>query len=279
MAAARHPDESCHSDFCFIKRYGCLTLTEGYMFMNVNPGDTVDDLVSANVEAAKVLSKHGIDFCSEGSKTLKEACGEAGVTLTKLVRELTETSPNRSLDQLDASKLKIGELTRYIETYHHHYTIENITFIKTSLDRLVRFHADQYPELIEIKNTFEDLTGPLMVHMQHEEFIVFPYIRQLAKKGKRVNTSIYKSANSPISGMLTDHDKGQAYLKKLDALTHHYAAPVEEGNAFKVTYAAMRALEQDLHTHIMLESEVLFPRAVEMEIRVSDLTYPTLPVS
>lgn len=247
--------------------------------MNVNPGDTVDNLVSANVEAAKVLSKHGIDFCSEGGKTLKEARLEAGVSLTKLVRELLETSHKRTLNQLDASTLKIGELTRYIEAYHHHYTIENIRFIKTSLDRLVRLHADQYPELIEIKNTFEELTGPLMIHMQHEEFIVFPYIRQLAKKGKRVNTSIYRSANSPISGMLTDHDKGQAYLKKLDALTHHYAAPIEEGNAFRVTYAAMRELEKDLHTHIMLESEVLFPRAVEMEIRVSDLTYPTLPVA
>lgn len=246
--------------------------------MNVNPGDTVDNLVAANIEVAKVLSRHGIDFCSEGGKTLKEACTEAGVSLKKLVRELKESSQKRALGELNASELKIDELTRYIEKYHHHYTIENITFIKASLHRLVRLYGEQYPELVEIKDTFEDLTGPLMVHMQHEEFIVFPYIRELAKKGKRVTSSMYRSANSPISGMLTDHDKGQAYLRKLDELTHHYAAPETDSNAFKVTYAAMRELEKDLHAHILLENEVLFPKALAMEIRVSHLTYPTLPV-
>lgn len=244
--------------------------------MNIKGEDTVDQVVSTSTCAAKVLSRHGIDFCCEGTKTLRDACAEAGVSLRKLLREIS-TSESFRKDSPDLSSLNIGELTLYIETYHHDYTEENITFIKTSLERLVLLFGDAHPELVEIRNTFEELTGPLLVHMQHEEFIVFPYIRALVKNGKPARSSKYRSVNSPIPGMLTDHDRGAAFLRKLDELTHHYQAPPEQGNALKVTYAAMRELEKDLHAHLALENDVLFPRAQEMDIRLSKLTWPSRP--
>lgn len=247
--------------------------------MNINAGDTVDYVVSGSICAAKVLSRHGIDFCCEGSKSLKDACAEAGVSLRKLLREISVSESYRKDSPADLSSLNIGELTRYIESYHHHYTEENITFIRTSLERLVLLSGEQHPELVEIKNIFEELTGPLMVHMQHEEFIVFPYIRQLVKKGKPARSGMYRSVNSPIPGMLIDHDKGTAFLRKLNELTHHYEAPAKGGNAFKITYAAMRDLEKDLHAHLALEHDVLFPKALELEVRLSNLTWPSLPVA
>lgn len=200
---------------------------------------------------------------------MKAACAESGVTLRKLQREISRTLALRAKPQPDPSTADLDELTRHIETYHHRFTAEIIVFINTSLNRLARLHGSRYPELAELKALFDEISGPLMIHMQHEEFIVFPYIRELVKKGKKARTSMYKSADSPIPGMLAGHEKGPGYLKRLNTLTRQFSPPEGEGCAFKVTYAAMRELERDLNTHLRLESEILFPRALELEIRIN----------
>lgn len=230
---------------------------------------TVDSLAFRSIEAAKILSRHGIDFCTEGSRPFRDACAEADISPRKVLREILNAEQFRGTKPSDPSVIAIDELTRYIETFHHQFASENILFIRTCLSRLVRLHDRTYPELAEIKEVFDELTGLLTVHMQHEEFIVFPYIRQLVRKGKIARSSIYRSVNSPIPGMLMDHERGTDCLRKLKDLTHHFSPPAE-GTAFRVTYNAMRALEQDLIEHLTLESEVLFPRAHEMEVRLSN---------
>lgn len=230
--------------------------------------ETIDNLVSDNIEAAKIFSKHGIDFCTEGNRSLQDACAEAGISLKKVQREIFEAGHFRETKPADANLIEIGALTRYIETYHHQFTAGNIIFIRACLSRLVLLHGRKYPELAYIQEVFGELTGLLTVHMQHEEFIVFPYIRQLVKKGRISRSSIYRSANSPISGMLMDHDKGMGCLRKLKDFTHHFSPPAQ-GTGFHITYKAMAELEQDLIEHLTLESEVLFPKALEMEIRLS----------
>ena len=241
--------------------------------MDISPGDTIDNLVGENVRIAKVLSKHGIDFCSEGNKALKDACDEAQVSLRLMLREIRDTCHYSEVVMPDFYSLRIDDLTRFIEKYHHQNADDAAVFIKTSISRLVRLYGRQYPELVEIKNIFDEMTGHLSVHMKHEEFIVFPYIRQMVKKGRKVKSTIYKSVKSPIGAMMTDHETETLCLKKLDDLTHHYSPPAEGGTAFKITYAAMRELEKDLHAHLALENEVLFPKALEMEISFNKATW------
>jgi regulator of cell morphogenesis and NO signaling len=200
---------------------------------------------------------------------MKEACAESGVSLRKLQREISKSLSIRNNPLPNPATAELDALTKHIETYHHHFTSEIIVFINTSLNRLVRLHGGRFPELSELKTLFDEVSGPLLIHMQHEEFIVFPYIRELVKKKRRVKSSIYRSADSPIPGMLAGHEKGPEYLKRLNTLTHQFSPPNEQGSAFKVTYAAMRELERDLNTHLRLESEVLFPRALELEIRIN----------
>ena len=237
--------------------------------MEIQVNDTIDCIINSYPATARILSKHGIDFCSEGHRTLKDACTEAEVSIKRLLREITKASAYRKKELSNPSTASVDELTRYIETYHHQFTAETIVFIKTSLNRLVRLHGAKYPELAQIRNPFDEVTGPITVHMQHEEFIVFPYIRDLARKGKKVKSPIFRSANSPIAGLINDHMKSAMYLKKLDVLTNHFSPPAGEGTAFRITYAAMRELEKDINTHLRLEDEILFPRAIEMEVRLS----------
>jgi len=233
--------------------------------MKVRASDTVDDLVTNNIKAAKVLSKHGIDFFSDGDKPLAEACAEAGITVSSLLQEIADLEKYREQGAPDVATLELDKLADYIEEYHHHYTEENILFIRINLSRLVTLYGEAHPELTELKEIFDDLTSRMTVHMNHEKFIVFPYIRQLVQGDGAVKSTVFRSVSSPIQEMTHDHEERAIYLKKIHELTNYYSAPPNTGNAFSLTYAAMRELEKDLYRHITLEDEVLFPRALEAE--------------
>lgn len=235
--------------------------------MNIHINDSIDSIVSKNLKAAKVLNRHGIDYSSEGGKSLREACREVNISFRKLQCEIRKAEVHRRAAPADVTSLEIDKLTRFIETYHHLYTYENINFIKNNIERLVRIYGKRFQELEKINRVFIEMTTHLTVHMRHEEFILFPYIRKMASKGKKVRSSIFKSVQSPISDMVTDHEMESECLKKLNMLTHHYAVPDESDNAFRVTYEALRELEQDIHDHLRIENEILFPKALEMEGR------------
>lgn len=237
--------------------------------MNIHVNDSVNTLVTKNLKAAKVLSKHGIDYSSEGSKSLKEACLEANISFRTLMREINKAEWYRSGTLPDVTKLEVGELTRFIEKYHHLYTFDNISFIRSNIERLVRIYGKQFNELEKINRVFLEMTTHLTVHMKHEEFILFPYIRKMVKNKRKVRSNLFKSVESPIAVMVTDHETETECLRKLDNLTHHYAAPVEADNAFRVTYEALRELEKDIHEHLKIENEILFPKAMEMEARLN----------
>ena len=138
---------------------------------------------------------------------------------------------------------------------------------------MIRLNGRQFPELEKINRVFDDMTAHLTVHMNHEEFIIFPYIRKMVKHGRKVKSSIFRSVKSPIAVMVTDHETENECLKQLDYLTHHYTAPLEADNTFKVTYHALRDLEKDIHAHLEIENDVLFPKALEMEKRFNNLKY------
>lgn len=241
--------------------------------VNIQVSDTIDSIVSKNLKAARVLSKHGIDFYSEGTRSLKEACREANISFGKLSRQIRNAEVYRQNTPGDLTSLEIDKLTRFIEKYHHHYTYDNILFIKTNIARLVRIFGKEHPELEDIHRVFLDMTAHLTVHMNHEEHILFPYIRKMVKQGKKVRSDIFRSVKSPIAAMMTDHDTEHVCLKKLDDLTHHYVAPRKDCTFFSVIYRALGEFEKDLHDHIRLENEILFPKALEMESRFNMAPY------
>lgn len=233
--------------------------------MNIKASDTVGSIVGKNLHAAHVFRNHGLDFCCGGKITLKNACKEANVSVKMVLRELAWIE-KKDHDQLpDFTRMEIDELTRFIEKFHHEYTVDSILNIKSNIERLVRLHGRRHPELEIIEKIFDDMAANLTVHMKHEEFILFPYIRKMVKHRKKVGSQIFRSVTSPIATIIRDHENEGERLKKLDALTHHYTAPDDACITFKATYAAMKDLEADLHVHLHLENNILFPRATELE--------------
>ncbi len=240
--------------------------------MNIRMTDTVDSVVVRNLKAAKVLSKHGIDYCSEGGKSIKEACAEANVSFRKLMRTIEHAELYHSGGSQDVATFDVAALTRYVERYHHKYMYDDIAFLRVNLARLARVYGKEHPELDEMNSVFGTMSADLMIHMQHEEMIVFPYIRLMAKKSKG-KPAIYKATVSPIREAMLDHRKSDPCLRRLAELSHHYQPPHNCGSAYRITYDALKAFESDLHEHLMIENDLLFPKAVALEEQYDGKTW------
>lgn len=228
--------------------------------------DTMGAIVAQNVRAALVLDRYGLDFCCGGGKTLEEACRGTGISATQVIDEIRAQESGNATNTTNAAELKLDELTRYIEKVHHRYTEDTTTLVRKNLERLETVHGERHPELSEIKKIFTEMSGHMAVHMKKEELMLFPYIRKLVNAGKdAVGKGVFGSVTSPVAAMMNDHaDEGER-LKELARLTDHYTVPSDGCETYKATYSAMRDFEADMHIHIHLENNVLFPGAIELE--------------
>lgn len=231
--------------------------------MHVSKWDTVESIVTRNLKAAEIFNEYGIDFCCHGGRSLEKACLDGHIFVEELLEELSEL---KDLDDSvpDFGKMNIDLLTTYIQSTHHKYTDKKLVFIKNNIERLVRENNTNYFQLIKLKNTFENLSMHLTIHMQQEEFLLFPYIKKMAKRGT-VDTHIFKSIQEPITAMQSDHSDERKSFKTLLNITHHYSTPASADLAYKTTYAAIKELEQDMRIHMHLENNILFPRAIHLE--------------
>jgi regulator of cell morphogenesis and NO signaling len=242
--------------------------------MKISGGETVNSIITSSLPAARILAKHGIDFCTDGGKSLDRACTDAGVSVQRILKRLALVKRDHAETVEGAEFTKIDALTHLIERRYHDKIEDNIAFIKIALARLLRVHGRQHPEQEEINRIFEDLTARLTIQIQHEEFILFPYIREMVKQGRKVKTRFYKSVKSPIRERITDRDVDQEALRRLSELTHRYSASGNWScNEVRVTYAAMREFEKELQLYLDLEETILFPKALELEASLNRATW------
>ena len=242
--------------------------------MKISGGETVNSIITSNLPAARILAKYGIDFCADGGKSLDQACRDAGVSVQRVLKTLALVKRHHGESVEGAEFAKIDALTHLIEKRYHDNIEDNIAFIKIALARLLRVHGRQHPGQEEINRTFEELTARLAIQIQHEEFILFPYIREMVKQGRKVKTRFYKSAKSPIRERITDCAAEQEALQRLSELTHRYSASESWScNEMRVTYAAMREFAKELQLYLDLEETILFPKALELEATLNRATW------
>lgn len=233
--------------------------------------DTMGTIVAQNVRAALVLDRYGLDFCCGGGKTLEEACRETGVSAAEVVGEIQALEQTNGTNTTNPAELKLDELTRYIEKVHHRYTEDTTTLVRKNLEKLEAVHGARHPELSEIKKIFAEMSGHMAVHMKKEELMLFPYIRKLVNAGKEAaGKAVFGSVASPVAAMMNDHENEGERLKELAKLTDQYNVPSDGCDTYRATYAAMRDFEKDMHMHIHLENNVLFPGAIELENRYKE---------
>lgn len=231
--------------------------------MNVRKSDSVGLIVMNNVLAASVFSYYGVNFYSRGERSLEEACAEDQVSMASIIEDLSALNTHAP----DFKDMSMPELTTYILRTHHTFARRKIVFIHNTLDRLLT-NSQVDENLLDVRKNFDELSAYLTVHMKHEEFVVFPFIMKMCR-AKQTDLPNFNLIDHPFASMRADHQYEASILKTLSQLTDNYDAPPHADYALKLTYSAMKELEEDLKIHMHLENNVLFPGALELASSLS----------
>jgi regulator of cell morphogenesis and NO signaling len=164
-------------------------------------------------------------------------------------------------------------LADYIEKKHHRYVEAKTLEIKPYLEKICRVHGERHPELLEINEHFNATAGELAKHMKKEELILFPYVRKMVKAEHdkaKLDTPGFGTVKNPIQMMMDEHTTEGDRFRKIEELSNNYTPPEDVCNTYRVTIALLKEFEQDLHLHIHLENNILFPRAIELEKKLTN---------
>ncbi|MGD9900900.1 MAG: iron-sulfur cluster repair di-iron protein [Calditrichaceae bacterium] len=235
--------------------------------MEITGKTVIGDIVRENFKTAQLFEKNNIDFCCSGNITLKEASEKSGINVQELISGIKLLMDNEDRDSKFIENLPLDHLCNYIEEKHHAYINDKAPFIQQKLEKLCNVHGENHPELFEVKELFDGAVGNLTVHMKKEELILFPYIRNLvqAKNGQRTEISGMGNIIGPINVMKEEHDIEGERFRKLAEITNHYTIPDDGCNTYEITFKNLKDFESDLHRHIHLENNILFPKAIDLE--------------
>ena len=235
--------------------------------MNITENNTVAEVVTDNIKTADVFKKHGIDFCCGGGISIKRACEKNNVSYSELEKELLKIN-NKVSKSNNYDSWKLDFLVDHIENIHHSYVEENTSLVLQYAAKVAKVHGHHYKEVVEINRLFIEVAQELASHMKKEELILFPFIKQLVKverEGIKVSLPHFGSVNNPIEMMEDEHENAGDIFKEIKKLSNNFTPPEAACNTFKALYAKLEEFEQDLHQHIHLENNILFPKAILLE--------------
>jgi len=239
----------------------------GEEIMNISATTKVRDIAIEFPQATRVLEKLKIDYCCGGDRPLGDACATAGVEMENLV-ELIVGAGKAEAGGRDFQQATLTELIGYILDKHHVYTKDEMARLEPLAEKVLTAHGENHPELREIRELLRELFIDLRQHMFKEEQVLFPFVVELEKsqtQNRRPPFAPFGTVNNPIRMMSLEHDTAGDILRRLRKLSADYMAPADGCLSYKTFYAALEAFEQDLHQHIHLENNLLFPKAVELE--------------
>ena len=229
---------------------------------------TIGELVASDYRKAEVFRKFGLDFCCGGKKTLQEACKAKGLDIVQIEKELKTIDSIAALPSEEYNNWDISFLADYILNTHHNYVRQAIPVITEYSQKVARVHGSRHPETIRIAELFLLASNALTSHMFKEENILFPVIKQLSLAGKREiseDAPILGLAEEAIEVMEQEHDEVGRLFEKIKILSNNYMPPADACTTFKLSYSKLKEFEEDLHKHVHLENNILFPKAIELE--------------
>jgi regulator of cell morphogenesis and NO signaling len=231
---------------------------------------TVREVAVENLAATRIFEKVGIDYCCGGGQSLEQACEKANIPIDQVLDELemADETARAAQQTRDWSREPLSELISHIKRTHHKYTREEAARLAALLQRVCSVHGKNHPELSGIRETFGGLSQELITHLMKEEMVLFPYIERMEEariQKEPVVPAPFGTVQNPIAMMEHEHDSAGAAMRSIRRASADFTTPPDACVSYQTLYTALAAFEADLHQHIHLENNILFPRAIEME--------------
>jgi len=222
---------------------------------------SVGEIVADDFRTSTVFKNAGIDFCCGGKQSFSDACSENGINALLLENEILEITREPLNEFMNFKNWDPVFLSQYIVNTHHKFVLKNLPELVFYTNKIADVHGDHHPELIEVDNLFKKINEELLQHLQHEEEVLFPALKEA------IDTNSWESKKiivSEITRMLGEHDFAGGAMDEINKITHGYKIPEDACNTYRVAFKMLEQFEDDLHTHVHLENNILFPKALEL---------------
>ena len=236
------------------------------------PTQTVREIAQAQPSSISVFEQFGIDYCCGGGKSLGEACAAKELDVEKVIAALDLASHHGNEPIKDWTKESLESLIEHIVRTHHAYCKEELPLLSGLAAKVVNRHGGTNPELVLIQSKLAQLADELTDHLAEEEVIVFPMIVTLEaeKPSDDVrNGESPSSIGSSLEVLMTEHDAAGALLSDIRGLSGNFVPPEYACTTYHAFFDGLREFERDLHRHVHLENNILFPRAITLEASCS----------
>jgi iron-sulfur cluster repair di-iron protein len=231
--------------------------------------ETLGQIAAKDLRKAEIFKKYGLDFCCGGKKTVREACAEKGLDATKVEKELQQADKVPNLRPFPYDEWGLDFLADFIVNTHHSYVKKSLPDLRNYSAKVARVHGARHPELVAIHQLVETVNAELTDHMVKEEQVLFPYIKEMAaavNKGQNPPPGgRFGSIQNPIGMMEMEHEITAKALHQIRMLSNNYSLPEDACASYSLLYRKLEEFENDLHIHVHLENNILFPKTLEME--------------
>lgn len=247
-----------------------MEILEGVQYDTDFVDQTVGAVVASDYRIADVFSRYGIDYCCGGDQTVGQACAEKGITPHTLREEIVQVTKSSGPAEL-YNQWALDFLADYIVYQHHAYTKNMIPRIAAMVEAVVAVHVEQHPELHAINANWQAVSGELVMHMQKEELMLFPYIKRLVRseqEGTQIQPPKFGSAADLIQKMEDEHQSTGDQLRALEELSNGFTPPADACNTFEMLYFFLKEFQEKTIEHVHLENNILFPKAIALEAQL-----------
>jgi regulator of cell morphogenesis and NO signaling len=221
---------------------------------------TVGEIVALDFRAAAIFREYGIDFCCGGKKSIKESCSEKSIDEFQINEKLSKLKENPNSSVTNYIEWEPGFLCDYIVNTHHKYVLKTLPELVYYTSKISDVHGDRHPELIEVSALFLQINNELLQHLKNEEEVLFPAVKEYMVKG---SVKARETILSEISRLSEEHEFAGGAMDKINVITNGYKVPADGCNTYQVAFRLLKEFEDDLHIHVHLENNVLFPKLLK----------------
>ncbi len=222
---------------------------------------SVGEIVANDFRTSTVFKKAGIDFCCGGKQSFSDACTVNGINSIELENEILKITEEPVNEFMNFKNWDPVFLSEYIVNTHHKFVLKNLPDLVFYTQKIASVHGDHHPELIEVADLFVKINTELLQHLKNEEEVLFPAIKEVLNTN---SATAKKTIVSEITRMAGEHEFAGGAMDEINRITKGYQVPADGCNTYRVAFKMLEQFEDDLHTHVHLENNILYPKALQL---------------